>query len=294
MSRRSSRSATSIKTTIDKRRSPHFRGWERVGSELTNNRVDYREQVDISTENPPYERTAEPPYLRLDGPNQWLANETLPGFEATVREFIDHMSAVANRLMAALSVGLGLDPQHLETLFGARMHSLVKLISYPATPPGEAGVNSHHDAGFLTVLVQNGVAGLQAQNPDGDWIDVPPIPGTLVINLGEMLQSMTGNYFVATTHRVIATEPRLSSAYFHGPDLRTSLAALPLDRRFAAAVEASPRHRAAGFMAKRHELLAGESGTASTSAPTYGEQLWNYYLRSYPDNVRAHYPDQLV
>ena len=71
---------------------------------------------------------------------------------------------------------------------------------------------------------------------------------------------MTGNYFVATTHRVIAAEPRFSSGYFHGPDLRTPLEPLPLAPEFAAAVAASPRHAGAGFMAKRHELVAGQGG----------------------------------
>ncbi len=88
------------------------------------------------------------------------------------------------------------------------------------------------------------------------------------------------------------TAERYSSGYFHGPDLRTPLEPLPLGPEFAAAVAASPRHAGAGFMAKRHELLAGQGGTSSTSADVYGQQLWNYYLRSYPDNVRAHYPDR--
>jgi isopenicillin N synthase-like dioxygenase len=280
-----------VKATIDKRNSPHFRGWERVGAELTNNRPDYREQLDVSTENPPYGIDAEPPYLRLDGPNQWIDESVLPGFRAAVNEFFDRMGSVANDLMEAMAVGLGLRPDHFFEVFGERPQSFVKLISYPPTPAGEAGVNPHHDAGFLTLLLQHSVGGLQAQNPDGEWIDVPLKPGAFVVNLGEMLQAMTGNYFVATTHRVIAAEPRLSSAYFHGPDLRTPLDSLDLDPRFAAAVAASPRHAAAGFMSKRNELLAGEDVIASTSAPVYGQQLWNYYVRSYPDNVRAHYPD---
>jgi isopenicillin N synthase-like dioxygenase len=279
------------KASIDKQRSPHFRGWERVGSELTDNRTDFREQLDVSTENPPYGLDAHPAYLRLDGPNQWLAEDVLPGFRATVTELFARLGAVAFELMEVLSVGLGLDADHLRRVFGARPHSLAKLISYPPTPPGEAGVNAHHDAGFLTLLMQHGVPGLQVQNPDGAWIDVPPRDDAFVVNLGEMLQRMTGNYFVATTHRVIATEARFSSAYFHGPDLRTPLEPLPLGPEFAAAVAASPRHAAAGFMAKRHELLAGQRGTASTSADVYGQQLWNYYVRSYPANVRAHYPD---
>lgn len=280
-----------VKETIDKKRSPHFRGWERVGAELTNNRPDYREQLDVSTEHSPWGLDAEPPYLRLDGPNQWLEEKALPGFRATVNEFFERMGAVADELMAAMAVGLGLDPEHFKHLFGERPTSFVKLISYPPTPPGEAGVNPHHDAGFLTLLVQRGVPGLQAQNPAGDWIDVPPRRGTFVVNLGEILQSMTGNYFVATTHRVITTEARLSSGYFHGPDLRMSLEPLDLHPRIAEAVEASPRHASAGFMAKRDELLAGQTGIASAGAPVYGQQLWNYYVRSYPDNVRTHYPD---
>lgn len=282
-----------VKAQIDKRRSPHFRGWERVGAELTDNRVDHREQLDVSTEHPARPVGVEPPYLRLDGPNQWLPEASLPGFRALVDEWFAQLGGVAERLMEVLSVGLGLPPSHLHAVFGERPLSFAKLIHYPPTPPGEAGVNAHHDAGFLTLLMQHGVGGLQVLNPDGDWIDVPPRDDAFVVNLGEMLQRMTGNYFVATTHRVIASEERYSSAYFHGPDLRTELAPLPLDLQYAAAVEASPRHREAGFMAKRDELLAGASGTSSASADTYGQQLWNYYLRSYPDNVRAHYPDQV-
>lgn len=281
------------KAGIDKRRSRHFRGWERVGAELTDNRVDHREQLDVSTENPSYAPDVEPAYLRLDGPNQWLPERVLPGFRATVEEFFARLGAVADELMDVLSVGLGLAPGHLREVFGERPLSFAKLISYPPTPAGEAGVNAHHDAGFLTILLQHGVGGLQALNPDDEWVDVEPRADAFVVNLGEMLQAMTGNYFVATTHRVITTDARFSSGYFHGPDLRTSLDPLPLDAQFAETVAASPRHAAAGFMARRDELVAGRGGIISSSAPVYGQQLWNYYLRSYPDNVRTHYPDQI-
>ncbi len=283
-----------VKATIDKRHSRHFRGWERVGAELTDNRPDYREQLDVSTEHPARDPAVEPPYLRLDGPNQWLPEEVLPGFRAVILELFERLGAVAERIMEVLSVGLGLEPRHLHDVFGERPLSFAKLIHYPPTPPGEAGVNAHHDAGFLTLLMQHGVGGLQVLNPDGDWIDVPPRDDAFVVNLGEMLQAMTGNYVVATTHRVIATEERYSSGYFHGPDLRTRLDPLPLRPELAAAVAASPRHANAGFMAKRHELLAGQGGRNSTSAGGYGEQRWNYDLRSDPDNVRAHYPHQSV
>ena len=133
------------------------------------------------------------------------------------------------------------------------------------------------------------VPGLQVQNSAGEWVDVPPHPDGLVVNLGELLQAMTGNYFVATAHRVIAPRRRRSAAYFHGPSLDARLDPLPLDESFAATVAASERHVSAGFMAQRDETDAGVADMASRHRPdTYGEQLWNYFARSYP-NLMARY-----
>lgn len=280
-----------VKAQIDKIDSPWFRGWERVGAELTDNSIDHREQIDVWTELDPHPSDVVPEYLRLEGPNQWPSEDVLPGFRALVERFQAEMGVLADQLLEAMSLGLGLPADHLRGVFGERGMSLVKLIHYPPTPPGGAGVNAHHDTGFLTLLWQHGVGGLQVQNTDGQWIDVPADGDALVVNLGEMLQSMTGNYFVATTHRVITSSERYSSAYFHGPALTTALTALPLHPRFAEAVRVSPHHRDAGFMARRDELLAGSRGTSSASADTYGQQLWNYFTRSYPDLVRRHHPD---
>jgi len=282
------------KAGIDKVNSPWFRGWERVGAELTDNAVDHREQIDVWTELDPRPEGTEPAYLRLEGPNQWPDDRTVPGLRRLVERFQDEMGTIADELLAAMSLGLGLPADHLHRLFGERRMSLVKLIHYPPTPTGGAGVNAHHDTGFVTLLWQHGVPGLQVVNQDGDWIDVPADGDALVVNLGEMLQSMTGNYFVATTHRVITTTERYSSAYFHGPELTTPLVPLPLDRRYADAVAASAHHREAGFMARRDELLSGARGTTSTAADTYGRQLWNYFTRSYPDLVRRHHPDAIT
>ena len=101
---------------------------------------------------------------------------------------------------------------------------------------------------------------------------------------------MTGNYLLATPHRVITQEPRLSLAYFHGPSLATPLVPLPLAKRFGERVAASPRHRNAGFMARRQETEGGIGDMRSQyRAQVYGEQLWNYFERSYPDHVARHY-----
>ena len=88
-----------------------------------------------------------------------------------------------------------------------------------------------------------------------------------------------------------APERRRSAAYFHGPSLDARLDPLPLDGSFAAAVAASERHRGAGFMAQRNETDSGVADMASTQRPdTYGQQLWNYFARSYPELMERHYP----
>lgn len=278
------------KAMIDKQTSRHFRGWEPVGTEFTNNRPDIREQIDIWTEWPAESLQVEPPYLRLLGPNQWLPDDVLSSHRELSLQWFTELGRLAERLLRALSLGLGLDATHLERFFGSKPMSLAKFIHYPPTPAGSAGVNAHHDAGFLTVLAPGPTPGLQVQNQDGRWIDVPVVKNSFVINLGEMLQGVTGNYLVATPHRVISEQERYSTGYFHGPSLDTPLARLPLADRFAEAVAASPHHADAGFMARKHETESGIGDMQSGHKPeTYGEQLWNYFSRSYPDNMERHY-----
>jgi isopenicillin N synthase-like dioxygenase len=279
---------------IDKRSSPHFRGWEAVGSEFTNNRVDVREQIDIWSAWPAVTDSIRPVHDRLHGPNQWMPDDILADQRAITERWMSELGGLADRVLSLLASGLGLASDFFADLFGDRPMSLTKMIRYPPTPEGGAGVNAHHDTGFLTLLAPGDIAGLQVANPAGDWIPAPMIPGTFVVNLGEMLQSMTGNYFVATPHRVIATEPRLSAAYFHGPSLDTRLDPIDLDPRFADAVASSPRHASAGFMASAAETDAGVGDMSSGHhARTYGEQLWNYFVRSYPENVARHHADAL-
>ncbi|MEO1056212.1 MAG: 2-oxoglutarate and iron-dependent oxygenase domain-containing protein [Actinomycetota bacterium] len=280
------------KATIDKRRSRHFRGWEAVGTEYTNNRPDIREQVDLWSERPARAPDVEPAYLRLLGPNQWFDDDVLPGSAALMQRWFVEMGALADELLGVLSLGLELDETYLTQLFGDEPMSLTKLIRYPPTPAGGAGVNAHHDAGFLTLLAPGPTPGLQIQNPAGAWIAAPHVPGGLIVNLGEMIQGVSGNYFVATPHRVITHDVRYSAAYFHGPSLDTALSPLPLSSRIREAVAASPRHADAGFMATKAETEAGVGDMQSAHrAAVYGEQLWNYFTRSYPDLVAAHYPD---
>lgn len=270
------------KLRIDKTASEWFRGWEPVGTEYTNNRVDVREQIDIWSEHHPVASVVHP-WDRLHGPNQWMPDDLLPGHRAVSLRFMGELACVADAVLRLLSTGLGLEPDHLVSRFGDAPMSLAKFIHYPPTPPGGAGVNAHHDTGFVTVLAAGDTPGLEVEHPEGGWLRVPTVPGGFVINIGEMLQAMTGNYLIATPHRVVATDERLSAAYFHGPSLAMELTPVDLAPRFAARVEASPRHRDAGYMALRGQTDRGVGEMESTHvARTYGEQLWNYFVRSYP------------
>ena len=126
---------------------------------------------------------------------------------------------------------------------------------------------------------------------DGWWSPVPVIENTLVINLGEMLQAMTGNDYIATAHRVKTNQQRFSLGYFHGPSLETSIECIPLTRKYTDAVAASPRHCSVGFMTPIKQTESGVGDMqGSQNGSTFGEQLWNYFCRSHPDNVKLYYP----
>ena len=280
------------KQSIDKRNSPQFRGWERTGSELTNNRVDYREQIDIGVDR---EAIADPDpyYLALVGPNQWPAADRLPGFRDTVRDYFARLAALSREMLRVMSLSLGLDELHIERVFGADPSPYLKLIRYPRTAEGGQGVGVHKDSGFLTLLLQDDTPGLEAQANDDGWYRVDPLPGSLVVNTGELLQLVTHNYFIATPHRVVnrGDRERFSSAFFYSPDLNTRLDPLPIAAELRARAAASPRHRGEGLMASRAELEAGLGGMDSRARPAvFGDRYWQRWVRSYPEIARKFYP----
>lgn len=257
-----------------------------------NDRLD-REQIDLGKEYEPYAENIIPYYLRIDGPNQWLPDEIILNFKEIILEFLHKMEAIAWELLEVISLGLSLPIDYFKVYFCERPLHHVKLIHYPATPAGEAGVNAHKDTGFLSLLVQHEkeASGLQVLAPDNIWIDINPPQGAIVVNVGEMLQAITGNYCIACIHRVIARNERYSSAYFHGPDLRTDIKMINIPKSFQEDVLRSTRHSDAKFMTKRKDLLQGKESISGTSAGNYGEQYWNYLVRSYPDSIRFHHPD---
>ena len=285
----------STKEAIDKQYSPQFRGWESLGSELTNNEVDYREQVDIGVDHAVIV-DPDPYYLALLGPNQWPPESALPGFRRTVNDYFVRLSEVARQLLGVMSLSLGLDQSHIEQVFGRNPSPYLKLIRYPDRADGGQGVGVHKDSGFLTLLLQDHNSGLEAQGNDNVWYPVDPVPGSLVVNTGELLQLVTHNYFIATPHRVVNqnTAERFSSAFFYSPDLGTALDPLPIDTRYIELANNSARHRNEGLMASRTEMASGTQGMGSQLKPTvFGEKYWQRWVRSYPKIAHKFYPQHV-
>jgi len=149
----------------------------------------------------------DPDYLaacNLAGPNQWPEN--LPGFKTVVTDYQQHMITLAEEIVRAFSVSFGMLADHLDQYFVNPTH-FFRLQYYPkqpgSIPSDQFGIAPHTDYGFLTLLAQDENGGLQVQNQGGDWVDVPYLPNSLVLNSGDMLKRMSNDRYIATLHRVI-------------------------------------------------------------------------------------------
>lgn len=222
---------------IDNLNSPQFRGYTRTGNERTQGKQDWRDQLDIGPEEPA--RTlapTDPDYFGLIGPNQWPSAQ--PSLRPAIETWWNQAERVSVQLLAALAVSLGQPASIFDEWFGERSHSFLKLIHYPGRDHAEKqGVGSHKDYGFLTLLLQDNHGGLQVQTDAGEWIDAPPIPGTFIVNVGEMLEIASSGYLKATVHRVLSPRAgihRYSSAFFYGPRLDAVIPPITLPVELAA------------------------------------------------------------
>ncbi|KAJ5950136.1 uncharacterized protein N7479_008549 [Penicillium vulpinum] len=188
--------------------SPHFLGYSRLGAEITALKPDHREQFDFATELPA-PGPKEPLYRNVVGPNQWPDETAIPGFRESVDKYLSEVSSLAELFPGFIAEALDLPSTTFNQVFDTPQQHKLKLIKYPP-PPGASnkesgfqGVGPHKDSGFLTFLLQGtSHYGLEVQNKTGTWIPAPPLPGTLVINIGRSLEALTGGICTATTHRV--------------------------------------------------------------------------------------------
>jgi isopenicillin N synthase-like dioxygenase len=171
----------------------------------------------------------------------------LPGWRESAAAYYRGMEKVSQALMRAIARGLSLEQHFFDESFEKGLSTL-RLLRYPlrtdvdqaarADPDvwvthngGRFYVNGapHVDSGFLTLLAQDGVAGLQARHRNGDWLDVPPSDDGLAVNFGKVLERWCGGQIKATEHRVIGTgRQRMSIPFFYEARADAEIRPLPL------------------------------------------------------------------
>lgn len=198
-------SADDIKSAVTV--SPQHRGWLRPGGAKMQDdaAVDLKESFIWGYEDESGHTDIDHP---LRGPNQWPS--ALPDLQASAMRYFRQAHEVAYCLMRGFALGLDL-PEDFFLQSCKRPISRGSFVYYPPQEnlaSGQFGVGPHTDFGVLTVLCQDDVGGLQVQDVNGDWLEAPPIEGTLVVNVGDLLSRWTDGAYKSTPHRVINSSGR--------------------------------------------------------------------------------------
>ena len=166
----------------------------------------------------------------LYGPNQWP--ESPRDFKAVMMVYFEEMTGLSRTLYDAFAQSLGLKPQFFSRYLSKPL-DICRLLQYPpqeeVLDEEQIGTGAHSDFDCFTILWQDANGGLQALRRDGIWIDALPIPNTLLVNVGDMLQRWTNGKFVSTVHRVInrSGNERNSMVFFAAPDYETVIDCIP-------------------------------------------------------------------
>ena len=195
-----------------------WRGYFPVGRELTSGKPDRKEGLYFGAE-----LSADDPAVRagtpLHGPNLFPA---IPGFRETVLRYVDSLTGLGHALISGISLSLGLDEGDLRERYTRDPLILFRIFNYPhahrAQDRDSWGVGEHTDYGLLTILRQDETGGLQVKSRS-HWIDAPPISGSFLCNIGDMLERLTRGIYRSTPHRVLnaSTRDRLSFPFFFDP-----------------------------------------------------------------------------
>ncbi len=167
------------------------------------------------------------------GQSRWPAPDVVPGFEAAMKAYIVRLLDLSTALGRAFAVSLGLPEDYFDPHY-RHPGAVLALNYYPPLDPGtlkptQWSFSPHTDYGTFTILLQDDRGGLQVRNASGTWIDVPPRPGTFVVNLGDLFQRWSNDLYVSTLHRAVnfGGQARVSAAFFVSPHGATIVRCLP-------------------------------------------------------------------
>jgi len=167
----------------------------------------------------------------LAGPNQYPKN--MPEFKMAVVEYKEAMYKLSYRLVQAFALGLDLPKDYFINYF-KKPTTFLRLLCYPPrsenSPNDLFGSAPHTDHGFITLVLQDDIGGLQVLNSSGSWIDAPFIKGTFIMNSGDALQRWTNGKLLSTPHRVLnksGTKKRYSIVFFYDPHVDTIISPIP-------------------------------------------------------------------
>jgi isopenicillin N synthase-like dioxygenase len=166
---------------------------------------------------------------RWRGLNQWPAG--LPGFRETMVCYFRTMEAFGRKLLPLYALALGMPRDYFLPLFDGA-HINLRLSHYPANAAAEDnqfGIAPHADAGFLTMLPQSEVPGLEIRTTSGSWLAAPPLPGSYLVNTGDTLNRWTNGRFLSTPHRASnnSGRERYAMPFFYDPNTDTMIECLP-------------------------------------------------------------------
>jgi isopenicillin N synthase-like dioxygenase len=170
----------------------------------------------------------------MHGPNLFPTN--LPEYREIVLEYMAAMTRLGHCLMSGMALSLDLKESYFADRYTSDPLILFRIFNYPpspASPESETseGVGEHTDYGLLTILRQDMTGGLEVKIKS-QWVPARPLPNSFVCNIGDMLDRMTGGYYLSTPHRVrnLAGHNRLSFAFFFDPNFHAAVKAIKIGK----------------------------------------------------------------
>ena len=271
-------------------------GYNKLGNEITAQKTDWREQIDLSTPHP-LPNPNDPLYHNLLSPNQWPDPNVLPSFRPVYEAYISAMSTLSQDFTSLIAEALHLPSISFDRFFDEDQQHKLKIVKYPdvaSLPTSEQsqGVGPHKDSMLTSYLLQVPPhTGLQAQNLSGEWIGCPPKEGTLVVAIGQGLEALTHGVCKSTTHRVLSPQaglgPRYSVPFFQG---------VSYDATFES-VDIPPE-----ILEMRDTRMKARGGRVDDVEFTFEKGRWGHLgeatltnrVKSHPDVGEKWYPDILA